>query len=265
MIGWAITERRSRIALEAQVDAVRLAQAELPDTRSEAALPLRSRGQVVGALTVQDRRPNAFDPDRVVVLQTMADQVAVALDNARLFAESRAALEAERRAYGEISRRAWAEMVRSGLDLGYVSNQEEGLLAASGAWRPEMIQATETGQKVQNGGADLAIPIKIREHVAGVVRLQKPREAGPWTADEITLMENLTEQLEVALESARLYQDTQRRAAEEQLLSEVTTRMRETLDMDMVLQTAIREIGDALDLAEVEVRMGMDRNRPEGR
>jgi GAF domain-containing protein len=265
MIGWAIAERRSRIALDAQVDAVRLVQTELPETRSEAALPLRSRGQVVGALTVQDRRPNAFDPDRVVVLQTMADQVAVALDNARLFAESQAALEAERRAYGEISRRAWAEMVRSGVDLGYISNQEGELLAASGTWRSEMIQASETGQKVQNGGASLAIPIKIREHVEGVVRLQKPQEAGPWTADEITLMEDLTEQLEVALESARLYQDTQRRAAEEQLLSEVTSRIRETLDMDTVLQTAIREIGDALDLAEVEVRMGMDRNRPEGR
>jgi GAF domain-containing protein len=265
MIGWAIARRRARIALEAQVDAVRLAPEELPETRSEAALPLRSRGQVLGALTVQDSRPNAFDPERVVVLQTMADQVAVALDNARLFAESQTALEAERRAYGEISRRAWTEMVRSGLDLGYMSSQEAGLAVASGDWQPEMIQASETGQKVQDGGASLAIPITIREHVEGVVRLQKPERAGPWTSDEVTLMESLTEQLEVALESARLYQDSQRRAIQEQLLSEVTTRMRETLDMDAVLQTAVREIGEALDLAEVEVRMGMDRSRALGR
>jgi GAF domain-containing protein len=195
----------------------------------------------------------------------MADQVAVALDNARLFAESQTALEAERRAYGEISRRAWTEMVRSGLDLGYMSSQEAGLAVASGDWQPEMIQASETGQKVQDGGASLAIPITIREHVEGVVRLQKPERAGPWTSDEVTLMESLTEQLEVALESARLYQDSQRRAIQEQLLSEVTTRMRETLDMDAVLQTAVREIGEALDLAEVEVRMGMDRSRALGR
>ena len=62
---------------------VRLATAELPQTRSEAAIPLRSRGQVLGALTVQDTQPGAFDRDTIAVLQTMADQVAVALDNAR--------------------------------------------------------------------------------------------------------------------------------------------------------------------------------------
>jgi GAF domain-containing protein len=76
-------------------------------------------------------------------------------------------------------------------------------------------------------------------------------------------METLTEQLSVALEGARLYQDSQRRAERERLTGEVTARMRETLDIDSVLQTAVREMRAILGLAEAEVRMGVD-SAPEG-
>ena len=76
---------------EAAEDAVRLVSSDLPDTRSEAAIPLRSRGQVLGAISVQSRLPHAFDGEVISVFQTMADQIAVAIDNARLFAESQRA------------------------------------------------------------------------------------------------------------------------------------------------------------------------------
>jgi hypothetical protein len=102
----------------------------------------------------------------------------------------------------------------------------------------------------------VAIPIKIRDSVVGVVRLRKPDGSGQWQDDEVALMESLADQLGTALEGARLYQETQRRAARDRMLGDVAARMRETLDMDTVLQTAIREIGEALDIAEVEVRMG---------
>ncbi|MFN2167887.1 MAG: GAF domain-containing protein, partial [Anaerolineae bacterium] len=101
----------------------------------------------------------------------------------------------------------------------------------------------------------VAIPIKVSDQVIGVVDGRKPDGSGEWTAEEIGLLEALTEQLNVALEGARLYQDSQRRATQEQLIGEVTARMRETLDMDTVLQTAVREIGEALGIAEVEVRL----------
>ncbi|MCP4515065.1 MAG: HAMP domain-containing protein, partial [Delftia sp.] len=112
MIGWSIANAQPRVAREAEKDAVRQVMAELPDTRSEAAIPLRSRERVLGALTVQHTIPDAFDPDSLAVLQTMADQLAVTLDNARLLAASQAALEAERRAYGELSREAWVQLSR---------------------------------------------------------------------------------------------------------------------------------------------------------
>ncbi len=257
MVGWSIANAQARVALEVGEDAERLATAELPDTRSEAALPLRSRGQVVGALTVQSDRSGAFDQETIVVLQTMADQVAVALDNAHLFTASQAALEAERRAYGDISSGAWTRMARAQPDLGFLS-APQGIHQIGGPWRPEMIQASRTGQTVRTAALNVALPIRIRDHVVGVVRLQKPDAAGEWTADEVALLETLTDQLGMALESARLYQDTQRRATHEQLVGEVTARMRATLDMESVLKTAADEMYKALGLDEVVVRLARE-------
>jgi GAF domain-containing protein len=256
MVGWSIAHAQARVALEAAEDTVRLATAELPDTRSEAALPLRSRGQVLGALTVQSAQPGAFDQDTMVALQIMADQVAVALDNARLFTEAREALEAERRAYSELSREAWDELLKVRPNLGFLKSKR--LLSPAGdLWRPEMETALQTGQTIlgEDGATSLTTPIKARGQVIGVIGARKPDGAGAWTQDEIALLETLAEQLSVALESARLYQDTQRRAVRERLVGEVTTRMRETFDVETVLKTAAQEVRQALDLPEVVVRL----------
>jgi len=83
----------------------------------------------------------------------------------------------------------------------------------------------------------------------------KADENDSWTADEMTLLETLTEQLGNALESAQLYQDTQQRAAREQLTSQVTARMRETLNVDTVLQTAVREMRQVLGLHDITIRL----------
>jgi len=103
----------------------------------------------------------------------------------------------------------------------------------------------------------MAIPLKVREQVIGVLDAYKPSGASDWTDDEVALLQALVDQLGVALEGARLYQDAQRRATQDRILGQVAGRMRETLDMDEVVKTAVREIGEALGTVEVEVRMGM--------
>jgi GAF domain-containing protein/HAMP domain-containing protein len=273
MIGWSVEHGEARIALDVGDDAVRLATAELPETRSEAALPLRSRGRVLGALTVQSAQPAAFDKDSLVVLQTMAEQVAVALDNARLFAASQEAVEAAGRAYGEVSQRGWAQMVRARPDLAFRSD-ERGVTSAAQIWRPEMERAMEMGQ-AEAGEAEssdkvpLAVPIKVRGEVIGVLDTYRPSDEGAWSTQEVALFEAIADQLGTALESARLYHDTQRRAVQERLIGEVTARMRETLDVEAVVKTAADEIYKALELDQVVIRLvptpegdGRDRRQP---
>ena len=269
MIGWSISNAQARIALQAEADAVRRATAELPETRSEAALPLRSRGKVLGALTVQSAQPNAFDQDTVTVLQTMADQIAIALENARLLAESQVATEAMRRAAGESSREGWSQIMRTqsmpgvrsaagGVDV--VLNAQ-----VQGDWPNEAQRALQEGRIVHaesaRDQAPLAIPVKVRGNVIGVIDTFKPSAGSTWTPEEIALAETLADQLGTALESARLYQDTQRRAIREQLVGEITTRMRESLDMEAVLKTAVQEIGERLGLHDIAIQLEMQQDQ----
>jgi GAF domain-containing protein/HAMP domain-containing protein len=263
MVGWSVAHGEPRVAEEAGADTVRLATPELPDTRSEAALPLRSRGEVLGALTVQHTKPEAFDQDTITVLQTMADQVAVTLANARLFAESQEALEAAQRAYGDLSSQAWIELLQSQPNLGYRS-VAQGVSATSEQWQPEMEQAMATGQTIRGERSDgdgrqrVAVPIKVRGQVIGVLDTYKPAGSGEWSKEEIALLETIADQLDSALEGARLYQETQRRAAREQAIRRVTEEMRRAVDVEAILQNTVTELAKAIGAPRAYVRLGTE-------
>jgi GAF domain-containing protein len=92
------------------------------------------------------------------------------------------------------------------------------------------------------GGQSLAVPIKVRGHVVGVLDTYKPEDAGGWTSEEIAMLEEITAQLGAALESARLYQVTQRRAARERLTREITDELRRATSPELVVQTAVDEL-----------------------
>ncbi len=268
MIGWSIANAQSRVALHAEEDAVRLATAELPDTRSEAALPLRSRGHVIGALTVQSDRANAFDEDFIAILQNMADQVAVALDNAHLYTASQTALEAARRAYSERSQEAWIELMRSHPDLAYRCGTG-GVTQVDEGCSPSVEEALRIGETIRGNGRapgqsdndgqatheSLSIPIKVRED-ADPIGVLETRKDNRWTDVEINLLEALADQLGIALEGARLYQEAQRRAARERLTREITDKMRSAVDVDHIIQAAVDEIFDVLNVSHAFVRLG---------
>jgi GAF domain-containing protein len=257
IVGYVTGKGKPRIALDVGKDAVYFDNPDLPGTRSEMALPLRARGEIIGALDVQSKEPAAFSDEDVAVLQTLADQVAMAISNARLFQQAQESLEVERRAYGELSRQAWRELIHIRPDLGFVSD-ERGISPAGDLWEPRMEAALKTGEITpgDGDGADLAIPIKVRGQVIGVIDARKPEDAGEWTAEEVALIQTLTEQLGVALESARLYQDAQRRAVREQLTREITDKMRRVTDVEGIVQAAVDELFSALGTSRAFVRLG---------
>jgi GAF domain-containing protein/HAMP domain-containing protein len=235
---------------------------------SEAALPLRSRGQVLGALTVQDGRPDAFDEETMAALQMIADQVAVALDNAQLFVRSQQALEAERRAYGQFSRDAWMELIRGRRTLGYrcdregvrplsdVSQTPLGRMAVESRTQPDPPGALPEDQR-----AEIAMPIVVRDQTIGTLVFSKETEAKAgrtWSDDEVALMRAMVEELGQALESARLYQDTQRRAAREQTIRQVTEQMRRAVDVEAILQSTVVELAKAMGAPRAYVRLGTE-------
>ncbi|RLC67270.1 MAG: hypothetical protein DRI48_02755 [Chloroflexi bacterium] len=257
IVGYVTAQGQPRISLDVGTEAVSFDNPHLPRTRSQVVLPLRARGEIIGALDIQSGEAEAFTPDDVTVLQTLADQVALAIDNARLLQQAQESLEAERRAYGELRREAWAELLRTQPNLGQ-RYDPQGILPVGPQWDEEATTAVLKGKTALNQDKPfpaLATPIKIQDQIIGVLDAHKPAEAGGWTAEEIALLETLADQLAVALEGARLHQDAQRRAEREHLISEVTTRVRETLDMDTVLQTAVREMRQALGLHDVMITL----------
>lgn len=264
IVGRSIAHSRTRVVSRTASDALSLDTIELPDARSEAAIPLRSRGQVLGALTILSKEPGAFRSETISALQDVADHVATALDNARLFAESQSLLERTHQTYSRRTKDAWAELLHMRPGWGYVYDQLS-ITPTEGDWPAEMRQAEQSGQtvqkvpaSVQEDGAEtptLSIPIKVRDNIIGVLGFYKNEADASWSEEEVTLLETLTFQLGLALDSAQLYRDTERSAAREQLIGEVTTQIRETLDVETVLRTAAREVRQALSLPEVVVRL----------
>ncbi len=254
VVGYVLAHNEPRLVLDDDMESKPLGKSFLAFSHSGIALPLRVGERMWGVLDLQSVQRSVFAPQDVPVLQMLADQLAVAIENLNLFAEAQRSLEAQRQAYGEFTHQAWIERVREQARLGFVSTVE-GVFPSKRSWQPEMVNAYQSGQIVQTDADVLAVPIRIRDHIEGVMRLRKP-QAGRWTAQEVALMETLAQQVSDALDSARLYQDTQNSAARERLIGQVSSQMRASLNVNVVLQTALREIGDALGMAEIEVRMG---------
>ena len=230
--------------------------ADLPAMRSEMALPLMIANRLLGVVDIQSRADFAFAKMDMRVLRVLANQIAVALDNARLVVEMQVALEAQQRVSGEVSEQAWTALVTA-QNLGYISDDSGEVQLASSDWSPGMVRARREGRVVQEDDTTVAVPIKVRSDEAlGVVKFRRPEGADAWTPQQVTLLETLTDRLAQSMESARLYEDSQRLAAQERLVGAVSNRIRESLEVESVLQAAAREIGEAFDLSDVVIRLG---------
>jgi GAF domain-containing protein len=124
-----------------------------------------------------------------------------------------------------------------------------------------MERALQEGKTIQGNGTGaeeqlpLTVPIKVRDDVIGVLDTHKLAEAGEWTSDEISLLETLAEQLGEALEGARLYQDTQRRAARERLTREISDKMRRATSVEDIVRVAVDELFDIIKTSRTFVRL----------
>jgi GAF domain-containing protein len=255
LVGNVAQRGRYLIALDVDQDTDFQENPDLPNTRSEIALPLRARGELIGVLDVQSIETRAFDEEDVVVLQTLADQIAVAIYNARLFEQAQRSLEVERQAFGEVSLEAWRQLFRRRPDLSR-RHDPHRVLPQDEDRREAIELALQKGEAIpgQRGALPaLAIPLKVRDRVIGVLDAYKPEGTGAWTAEEMSTLQTLVEQMGIALDSARLYEDAQRRAARDRIMAEITTRMGESLDVDTVLRTAVHDMREALGVAQVDV------------
>ena len=238
VVGLAAAERKPRIALDIGADSVFFNNSDLPRTRSEVALPLMIHEKVLGILDIQSDQPQAFIMEEIDVLQTLADQIAVAIENARLLEESQAALMQIEMLTTSRTREAWRQRT---------SENEY-----SYTYTPLGIRS---GKLSEDRDDALKIPISLRGQKIGTISVTRKDDA-PWNQIDQDLINEVAYQAGLAIENVRLVEDATQRAAQEQTVGELATRFSQFTDIDTLLQTAARELGQVADVAEVSVFIG---------
>jgi GAF domain-containing protein len=234
MIGWSIANRKPRIALDVGTEAVRFNNPNLPLTRSELALPIIAHDHVLGAMTIQSEKPNAFDENDISILEGIADSLAIALENDRLYSETRQRLDEIRTLNREYLQRAWAETIDIYGELSYKYEAST------------IVEGRKPGNEIQ-------VPLLLRDEVIGEITLEMDQSS--LSEDQKTFVENVTTQTAIALENARLLHETERRAIQEQKLNELATRFSRALNIEEILRAAAQELGQLPAVAEVSVQI----------
>lgn len=256
IVGYVAESLRARIALDVGSDAVFFNNPDLPETRSEMALPLVASGQILGILDVQSTEARAFTEDDIATIQVLADQIAIAIQNANLFSETERALDSTRASYGQLSREAWGRILRSRARINYLSTPPATVKVEDESIEPTISKAIESGDLILGSdGLTISVPVKIRGQVIGALRLKKPDIADAWTQDETTLAISLADQLSGALESARLYRESQQRASRESLVSDISARISASATRDSIIRETVQELGQALQDTSVTFQL----------
>jgi GAF domain-containing protein/HAMP domain-containing protein len=253
IVGYVTGTGKARIALDVGEDAVFFNNPDLPFTRSEMALPLIAQGKLLGALDIQSEQGGAFTEEDIEVLSGMANLIAIAIQNAELFAESQAALEATRRAYQEMSLRGWIELINRSQHPAYLSTPLKKLTPLTHLSAPIIEKVRQTNSIQKGDDHELAIPIMVKGNRIGVLRLRRQAHQPPFTDTDIDLFQDIALRIGTALEAARLYQESQKRALREKLVGEITSKIRSSNEPKEILKIAIEELQKALQATKAQV------------
>jgi len=262
IVGHVTGEGEPRIIMDAEADGGHLRKSMLEETGSGVMLPLQVSGKVIGALGVQSQELNAFDESDVSVLETLADQLAVAIENVRLLDDMQRTVRELEVASGQYTQRTWQSIAQeTGRPQGY-RYREVGIEPVA-KWPPWVLKSWHEGQLVITSPGDgerkdagvLAVPVKLRGEVVGALNLQFEDE-DEISNDTVALIEAVADRLALALENARLLEESQRRAARERTTREITDKMRRAAGVERIVQTALDEIYDKLGLSRAFVQLG---------
>jgi GAF domain-containing protein len=234
MIGWTTKNQESRIALDVGNDAVRFNNPYLPDTRSELAIPIINRLKILGALSIQSNQSNAFDEGDILILQGIADSLAIALANAALFEQSQRNIDEISSLNRHYLSNAWTEITNNNGALNYT-------------YENPIPDAT--------GPIDIInLPITLRDQSIGAFAIETPADQSI-TDEDREMIESIINQTALSLESARLLAETERKAKQEGKLNDLASIFSHSVNIEELLKGAITELGQLPDVSEISVHL----------
>jgi GAF domain-containing protein/HAMP domain-containing protein len=239
MVASAIHERNARIAQIASQETQRYENPLLPYTRSEIALPLIAGEHIIGALNVQSTRESDFGPQVIETMQNMGSQVAIALENARLFQEAQVVIREMRAVQQQYLIEGWDRFSSDNEALEYVVGDEP---------------LEDAGQ--------MEVAIHLRDQTLGQITLEGRND---WTPEQRSLVDAVARQAAIALENARLVQESHQVAVRERMLAEINSKIWSSATIDGVLQTVVKELGRRFDASQASIELSLDEALESGR
>ncbi len=215
---------------------------DLPETRSEIVLPLKSGGQVIGVLDIQSAEANAFVEDDLSTLSILADQVAITIQNSLLYEQSQNAFRKADIASTQNTAEAWKGYEKAIQTKGY---RYDGI-------KSEPLKKAKESNKANNS---LLIPIQLRGQTIGRFKLRASDPSREWTDDELIIINATAERVALALEGARLLDEAQKRASREAFLSDVATKLSASFQLDSILRDTVQELGQTLKNSTVTFQL----------
>lgn len=240
IVGYVAKTGQPRLALDVGLDAVYFNNPDLPETRSEIALPLRIGANIFGVLDVQSKKAKAFSQEDVSILSSLAEQVSVAIQNARSYQESQEALAQAEIISMQLSEQQWNKFLTRQTIGGYYF---DGIDAKQ--LKPSADKAIPHS---------LSIPLILRGTKIGTLKLNAPDPNRIWTDEEISLAQATADRTALAIENARLLQDAQKRAAKERTIGEISSKIGSLINLENIVQTTIEELGSTLPGTEIAIQ-----------
>jgi len=239
-----------RIALDVGADATYFNNPELPETHSEMALPLQAGDIVIGALDVQSKESGAFTDEDVQTLSLLADQVSLAIENARLFDEANKTLSDLQMVMRQSTRDTWKNISQQQALIGYRYNT----MGATPLKEPVKLTGTGKGKKKDDRTETglFVVPIELRGEIIGNLVVQSPT-GDEWNEDQQDIIKAVAERVALSAENARLFEETTQRAERERLVSEITGKIRHHADPKTMIETAVSELKNALGASRIEI------------
>jgi len=236
IVNYVAQTKKPKIIADVGADATVFNNPDLPLTRSEIAVPLLIRGRLLGVLDVQSDKPSAFASQDMDVFETLADQLAVAIDNTRLLEESQAALMQLEAITASRMQDAWEQKLKG---------------------KPKVVTYTPLGMRAEKpADADsregVQIPVTLRGQKIGKITLAK-KDTAPLNQQDREMIDEVATQAGLAIENIRLLEDATARAKQEQLVGGLAFRFSQALDVDSLLQTATRELGQIPGVEEATI------------
>lgn len=245
----------------------------LPDTCSEMAVPIMLEGQVVGVLDVQENRVAGLDEGDAGLLRSLANQVAVAIRNARLFEEVETALSEARMVQEKYLEQTWQQNNITVEDREYVYAQ----FGAPDLTRTAVVQANDQALAHSKpavvtvdddfDNADLpkkhktvVAPISLGVETIGTFQLHalnNEDDSLSWSDEDLGLIEIVLDQLAQTAENLRLFDETRERASREQILREITEKMRASTNLEQLLKITSETIGQHLAAEYIRLDVGI--------